>query len=434
MAKIKFGTDGIRGIAYKELTLDVAYRVGNALGRIVEGCRIAIGRDTRVSGEDLSKALTDGLIAVGGNALDCKLMPTAGVSYITKKYGCDFGVVISASHNPPEYNGIKVFDSQGFKASESIESRIQELIEESPIEKPAKGKVEDFTKGQDEYAQFLIDKGVDLSGMKILLDCSNGASARIAPKVFKALGADVTAEFTSEDGNLINADCGAVNAHLLCEKAKDFDVTFAFDGDSDRLIALDGNGEIVDGDKNLLIIGRYLKEKGELAANIVVGTSMTNLGIEKAIADLGIDFVRVDVGDKYVMRKLVEKGGALGGEGSGHTIMLNESATGDGVQTAVILAKIIKESSKTLSQLANVEIYPQVIHSIMVKNKEKVLADKEVNKAYEELKSRLDGIGRIILRPSGTEQKIRIMVESASSQTNSECVNILTNLILNSEK
>lgn len=434
MANIKFGTDGMRGIAYEQLTLDVAHKVGNALGRIVEGCRIAIGRDTRVSGEDLSKALTDGLVAAGGSALDCKLMPTAGVSYITKKYGCDFGVVISASHNPPEYNGIKVFDSQGFKASESIEKKIQELIEEDSIQKTAVGEVNDFEESQDEYAQFLIDKGADLSGMKILLDCSNGASVKIAPKVFKALGADVTALYTSEDGNLINADCGAVNAHLLADKAKDFDVTFAFDGDSDRLIALDSDGEIVDGDKNLLIIGKYLKERGKLSANIVVGTSMTNLGIEKAIADLGADFVRVDVGDKYVMRKLVEEGGVLGGEGSGHTIMLNESATGDGVQTAVILAKIIKESGKTLSELAKVEIYPQIIHSVTVKSKEKVLADKEVNKALEEWKVRLDGIGRIILRPSGTEQKIRVMVESTSNETNEECVNNLTKLIVKVEE
>ncbi|MDE5991107.1 MAG: phosphoglucosamine mutase, partial [Clostridia bacterium] len=426
---IKFGTDGIRGIAYKDLTLDIAYRVGNALGRMAEGCRIAIGRDTRVSGEDLSKALTSGLIAAGGSALDCALMPTAGVSYITKKYGCDFGVVISASHNPPEYNGIKIFDSQGFKASDAVEERIEELIKESPIERTVVGEVKDFSEAQKEYSQFLIDKGVELSGMKILLDCSNGASVRIAPAVFKALGADVTAANINEDGNLINADCGAVNADLLAQRAKDFDVTFAFDGDSDRLIALDENGEIVDGDRNLLIIGKYLKDNGKLTSNIVVGTSMTNLGIEKAVADLGICFERVDVGDKYVMRKLVEKGGILGGEGSGHTIMLNESATGDGIQTAVILAKIMKRSGKKLSDLAYAEIYPQIIHSVTVKDKEKVLSDKELNRAFEEMKSKLDGVGRIILRPSGTEQKIRVMVESPSAEMNSDYVKKLTKLI-----
>ena len=431
---IKFGTDGMRGIAYSELTLDVAYRVGNALGRLIDGCRIVVGRDTRVSGEDLSKSLIDGLVLAGGNAMDCGLLPTAGVSYITKKYGCDFGVVISASHNPPEYNGIKVFDAKGLKASAEVEDKIQKLILEDSISAEIKGNKTDFSTAEEEYTQFLIEKGEDLSGMKILLDCSNGASVRIAPRIFKALGADVTAINISEDGRIINEDCGAVNAHLLAQKAKDYDVTFAFDGDSDRLIALDEKGNIVDGDKNLLIIGRYLKEKGLLASNIIVGTSMTNLGIEKAITDMGIDFERVDVGDKYVMRKLVEKNGILGGEGSGHTIILSESATGDGVQTAVILAKILKESKKPLSDLADVNIYPQIIHSVVVKDKEKVLADKDIISAFSDLEKKLNGQGRIILRPSGTEQKIRIMVESQDAKINDECVKILTKLIEISEK
>ncbi len=425
---IKFGTDGIRGIAYEELTQDVAYRVGNALARLVGGCRVAIGRDTRVSGEDISQALINGLVSAGGNALDCKLMPTAGVSYITKKYKCDFGVVISASHNPPEYNGIKVFDSHGLKASEEKESLIEKLILQEPIS-ATKGSVSDFSQSEKEYIDFLVGKGIDLTGLKILLDCSNGACVRIAPKVFEALGADVTAINTSEDGAIINKNCGAVNALLLCDIAKDFDMTFAFDGDSDRLIALDEKGEVVDGDKNLFIIGRYLKEKGKLDANTVVGTSMTNMGIEKAFAEQGIVFERADVGDKYVMRRLLEKGGVLGGEGSGHTIMLNESATGDGVQTAVILSKIVKESGKPLSTLSKTQIFPQIISSIKVKDKEKIMSDERVIDAYSQWQRQFAGKGRILLRPSGTEQKIRIMVESCSSKLNENCVKFLTNII-----
>ncbi len=228
---------------------------------------------------------------------------------------------------------------------------------------------------------------------------------------------------------IINKNCGAVNALLLCDIAKDFDMTFAFDGDSDRLIALDEKGEVVDGDKNLFIIGRYLKEKGKLDANTVVGTSMTNMGIEKAFAEQGIVFERADVGDKYVMRRLLEKGGVLGGEGSGHTIMLNESATGDGVQTAVILSKIVKESGKPLSTLSKTQIFPQIISSIKVKDKEKIMSDERVIDAYSQWQRQFAGKGRILLRPSGTEQKIRIMVESCSSKLNENCVKFLTNII-----
>lgn len=430
---IKFGTDGIRGIAYKDLTCDVAYRVGNALGRLKSGCKVAVGRDTRTSGEDLSNSLVQGISDAGGFAVDCRLMPTAGVSFLVKKHKCDFGVVISASHNPPEHNGIKVFDYQGFKASEDVEERIEQYIQEPPTKRGG-GKVVTYLDGRKEYVDFLIAKGVDLSGMKILLDCSNGACVKVAPEVFETLGAKVTALNTSEDGRLINADCGAVNAHLLKDRAKGFDATFAFDGDSDRLIALDESGEIVDGDKNLAVIGRYLKERGELAGNVIVGTSMTNLGIEKAITDLGIEFERVDVGDKYVLRRLLERGGALGGEGSGHTIMLGESATGDGVQTAVILAKIIKTSGRPLSSLADIEVYPQQICSVPVKDKAAALTDRGVQEALAEAKKTLAGDGRVILRASGTESKIRIMVESKDDTVNATLVKNLTNSIKKLEK
>ncbi|MDE6275189.1 MAG: hypothetical protein K2M75_01480 [Clostridia bacterium] len=426
--KMKFGTDGMRGLAYEELSEKVAFEVGNALGRIKQNAKVVIGRDTRSSGVDLSASFIEGLLTAGGNVMDVGVMPTAGVAYLTKKHGCDYGIVISASHNPPQYNGIKVFDSKGYKASKELEKLIESnLGKDSCIRE--KGERIKYSNGEDEYADFLIAKGADLSGMKILLDCSNGASGKVAPMVFKALGADVTAVNTSGDGRYINDNCGAVNAHLLCDKAKDFDVTFSFDGDSDRLIALDEQGNIVDGDKNLYIIGKYLKAKDALKGNIVVGTTMTNMGISKAIEDMGVQFVREDVGDKYVLRRLLSDGGVLGGEGSGHTILLDESSTGDGVQTAVILAKIIKESQAKLSQLANVDIYPQVIESVEVKDKS-IATCQSVIQCVKNVEKDLQGQGRVVLRPSGTENKIRVMVECQNMAKAENSVKILTKSLL----
>ncbi len=361
--------------------------------------------------------------------MDVGIMPTAGVAYLTKKHGCDFGIVISASHNPPQYNGIKVFDSHGYKIDKNLEKLIESHIgKDSCIRE--KGERIKYEQAEREYIDFLAAKGVDLSGTKILLDCSNGAAGKIAPQVFKRLGADVTAINTQDDGISINADCGAVNAHLLCETAKDYDMTFSFDGDSDRLIALDENGNIVDGDKNVYIIGKYFKDKGILKNNVVVGTTMTNMGIENAVNEFGADFVREDVGDKYILRRLIADGGILGGEGSGHTLMLNESSTGDGIQTAVIVAKIAKSLKKPLSQLAEVQLYPQIISSVDVKDKEIAKIPAIVDKVKEVEKSLL-GEGRVILRPSGTENKLRVMVECKNMEKAENSVKILTKLIEN---
>ncbi|MDE5756679.1 MAG: hypothetical protein K2I23_06280 [Clostridia bacterium] len=426
--KMKFGTDGMRGLAYEELSEKIAFEVGNALGRIKQNAKVVIGRDTRSSGVDLSASFIEGLLTAGGSAMDVGVMPTAGVAYLTKKHSCDYGIVISASHNPPQYNGIKVFDSQGYKVSKEIEKLIESnLGKDSCIRE--KGERIKYVQGEQEYADFLIAKGVNLSGMKILLDCSNGAAGRIAPQVFMALGAEVTAVNAGVDGRYINDNCGAVNAHLLCDKAKGYDVTFSFDGDSDRLIALDEQGNIVDGDKNLFIIGKYLKSKGLLKGGIV-GTTMTNMGIEKAITDMGAQFVREDVGDKYILRRLLADGGVLGGEGSGHTIILGESSTGDGVQTAVILAKIIKESNEKLSKLAQVDIYPQIIESVEVKDKS-IVSRQSVTNAVKKVEEDLKGDGRVVLRASGTENKIRVMVECQNMEKTRSSVKFLTNSLKN---
>lgn len=429
---MKFGTDGIRGIAYEELSEDFAYKAGNALGGLKENCRAVIGRDTRVSGEDLSKAFCKGFIDAGGEILDLGLMPTAGVAYLAIKHGCDYGVVISASHNPPEYNGIKVFDGNGYKISESLEREIEDRISGKLYMRKG-GRAIEYEKGEDEYVAFLTAKGADMSGVKILLDCSNGATSRVAPAVFKKLGADVSVVNDSLDGKIINDNCGAVFAELLSDKAKDYDLTFSFDGDGDRLIALDENGEIVDGDKNLLVIGKYLKSKGLLNGNIITGTLMTNIGIQREIESEGICFDRADVGDKYVLRNLLAKGGILGGEGSGHTLILSESTTGDGVQSAVILSKIVQESKKPLSVLAKATLVPQITKSIKVSDKEKIAASDTLAKAVENVKKEFAGEGRILVRPSGTENKIRITLEYKDENRIKEIVNEFTKLVENLE-
>lgn len=423
-SKMKFGTDGMRGLAYEELSEKIAFEVGNAIGRIKQDAKVLIGRDTRSSGVDLSAAFIDGLATAGGCAIDTGVMPTAGVAYLTKAHGCDFGVVISASHNPPKYNGIKVFDSDGYKVSKEIEKLIESnLGKDSCIRE--KGEKIKYGNGEKEYIDFLVGKGADLSGMKILLDCSNGAVGKIAPQVFKSLGAQVTVVNDSSDGSKINENCGAVNAHLLSEQAKNFDVTFSFDGDGDRLIALDEKGNIVDGDKNLLVIGKAMKEAGALKGNIAVGTSMTNMGIEKAFEDIGVKFIREDVGDKYILRRLLQQGGVLGGEGSGHTIILSESSTGDGVQTAVVLSRIMKHKREKLSVLAQVDVYPQIIESIEVPDKKIIESDK-VKRQVEEQAAVLGSDGRVLLRASGTENKIRIMAEGKNLSAINEVVKNLT--------
>lgn len=430
--KMKFGTDGMRGLAYEELSEKVAFEVGNSLGRIKKDVKVLIGRDTRSSGVDLSAAFIEGLLTAGGNAMDVGIMPTAGVAYLARLHKCDFGIVISASHNPANYNGIKVFDSDGHKISKEMEKLIEShLGKDSCIRE--KGERIKYKQGEREYIDFLAEKGVDLSGMKILLDCSNGATGKIAPQVFRRLGAEVDVVNDSTDGSLINENCGAVNAHLLSDRAKQYDVTFSFDGDGDRLISLDETGNIVDGDKSLLVIGKKLKESGELVGNVVVGTTMTNMGIEKAFEKLGIDFIREDVGDKYILRRLLKDGGVLGGEGSGHTLILGESTTGDGVQTAVVLAKIMRSKKAKLSKLAKVDIYPQIIQSIEVADK-KIIEKENIIKEVELQAASLEGEGRVVLRASGTENKVRVMAEGKNSAKILSIVESLTKSIEDENK
>lgn len=405
---IKFGTDGIRGIAYKEITLDLAKKLGNVLSDISCGGRILIGRDTRESGLDLHKTLTEGIVDGGGKALTLGIAPTPCVAYLLSEYNCDFGVVITASHNPSEYNGLKVFDRRGGKLSPDTEKKIEEGLNiDSYIHKEG-GSVEKAIDWEKKYIDFLVQEGVDLKGMKILIDCANGAFSNIAGKVFEELNAKAV---VINDKGIINDNCGAMYPENLSSRVvkEGFDIAFTFDGDGDRLITLDEKGKIVDGDGALVVLSDYLKEKGELKDDTVVGTVMTNLGTELELKNKGINLIRANVGDKYILQELA-KGYVLGGEQSGHMIIYNSLKTGDGCLCAVWLAKICIEKNLPLSMLSEYERFYQINDSYAVDRD--ILLNKEFIAICEECKSEFGEKGRIITRASGTENKIRIMLES----------------------
>lgn len=410
-----FGTDGIRGIANTQITTTLASRCGNALTIVKENCKVLIGRDTRYSGEMLTHAIASGIMQGGGEVIDVGIMPTAGIAYLTRVYKADFGIVISASHNPPDHNGIKIFDHNGFKLGEDSEIEIERAMAcEKSVEPSKIGKYTFMHNAGDTYLSFLIKDSERLDGMKILIDCSNGASFDIAPRVWQMLGADVTAINTNYTGRDINENVGALYAHLLSDKVVQggYDMGFAYDGDSDRLIAIDESGRIVDGDKILYMLARYLNGKNMLTPAKVVGTSHTNMGVEKALQKLGIELIRSDVGDKYVLEKMLESGARIGAEQSGHIILLDYSTTGDGILSSVVVANIVREMGEKLSQLTDVKLFAQSNVSIPVKDKIRVLNNEDLARLVEEKKCQLAGSGRLTVRASGTENKLRIMVES----------------------
>ncbi len=410
-----FGTDGIRGIANTQITTTLASRCGNALTIIKEKCKVLIGRDTRYSGEMLMHALASGIMQGGGEVIDVGIMPTAGIAYLTKVYKADFGIVISASHNPPEHNGIKIFDQDGYKLNEESEMQIEQAMASQKSVEPAKiGKYTFMHNAGDTYISFLMKDSIRLDGLKILVDCSNGASYDIAPRMWQMLGADVVAINTNHSGHDINENAGALHANLLSDKVVDggYNMGFAYDGDSDRLIAVDELGGVVDGDKILYLLAKYFMDNNKLIPATVVGTSHTNMGVEKALSELGIELLRSDVGDKYVLEKMLSSGAKIGAEQSGHIVLLDHTTTGDGVLSSVIVANIVKLTGQKLSQLSGVKLYAQTNINIPVKDKIRVLNNEELARLVEEKKIELAGSGRLTVRASGTESKLRIMVES----------------------
>lgn len=431
-----FGTDGIRGVVGKDLTMHLAIKCGSALCRGREKTKIVIGGDTRPSRELLTMAFSLGAMLEGGEVKDVGVCTTPGIAYIAKKLGADFGVVISASHNPPEYNGIKIFDSTGVKLADDTEEELESHFDDIDKKPQGFGKYLKKTTLVSLYKEHLIKScKVGLDGVKILLDLANGASFKVAPQVFKALGAEVYTINSKNNGSKINENCGSTHPESLAEHVKKIsaDVGFAFDGDADRLIACDENGRIIDGDQIIFMLAKYFK-KNSLDKNIVVGTTHTNMGIEKALVKMGITLQRADVGDKYVIEKMEESGAKLGGEKSGHVILKDYATTGDGILTAIKIAEMMKVSGKKISKLCKVNLYPQCSIDVLSCNKIKIMASRELENEIEKVSMMLGKMGKVIVRPSGTEPKIRIMVECKKKRLAKTCAERLSKTVASLEE
>lgn len=422
-----FGTDGVRGVANKELTAELAFQLGQAGALVLtkhtdHTARILVGKDTRVSCDMLEAALIAGFCSVGAQAVCVGVIPTPAVAYLTRKYHMDAGVVISASHNAMEYNGIKFFNSQGYKLSDEIENEIEEyLLDGREIgELPTGagvGRVSRLDTGKRDYVDFVKStvKG-DFSGMKIALDCANGASHECAKLVFKELKADVLLINNVPDGCNINDNCGSTHMEGLQKFVVDngCDLGLAFDGDADRLLAVDENGQIVDGDQTMVICGRELKAQGRLKNNTIVATVMSNLGFFQALDKLGISYAQTKVGDRYVLENMLENGHCIGGEQSGHIIFLDYNTTGDGLVTACQLTQVVRDRGGRLSELAKlVHVLPQVLVNAKIKNEYKATYAENAAVAAEikKIEEKFQNTGRVLIRPSGTEPLVRVMLE-----------------------
>ena len=440
-----FGTDGVRGVAGTELTIELATKLGQAGAYVLTKEKshqptIIVGCDTRISGGMLANALMAGICSVGANAIYVGVAPTPAIAYLTRKHKVDAGVVISASHNPMEFNGIKFFNGEGYKLSDELEDEIEALIRNDMkgIDFPTGagiGKIDYRFDIVDEYVEFEKKTvPVDLSGLKIVIDCAEGASSYTSVKALKDLGADLIAIHTEPDGTNINADCGSTHmgelkARVVSEKA---DVGIAFDGDADRMLAVDENGKMVDGDEIMAICGNYLKSKGRLAKDTIVVTVMTNLGFSIMGKEQNINIEKTKVGDRYVLENMKENGYNLGGEQSGHVIFLDDNTTGDGLLSALHLLQVMVDTGKPLSELAKVmEVLPQALVNAKVPNdkKESYMEYSDIAEAIAELEKKFAGEGRVLIRPSGTEPLVRVMIEGKDQKVIDEEAHKLAELI-----
>lgn len=420
-----FGTDGVRGVANSELTPELAFKLGKAGAHVLSKSNpiFLIGKDTRLSGDMLEDALSAGITAVGGNVIKVGVLPTPAIAYLVRAYNADAGVVISASHNPFEYNGIKFFNGEGFKLDDDIEDDIEDILlrdidVNSHITGSSIGRCLDADDDAGaKYARFLestID--VDIKGIKLVLDCANGAAYKVAEKVYRDLGADVRIIGNKPDGTNINAKCGSTHPEAL-QKAVVEDgalLGLAYDGDADRLIAVDEKGRIIDGDKLICICAGMMKSRGQLDDDLVTATVMSNIGFHKHMGNMGCKVNVTPVGDRYVLESMLKTGGKIGGEQSGHIIFLNHTTTGDGILSSLQLLQAVLESGKKPSQLSDeIEIYPQVLKNARVKNenKNKFMQDPAVKEAIARVEKEVEGNGRVLIRPSGTEPVARVMIE-----------------------
>lgn len=426
-----FGTDGVRGEANVELTPELAFKLGRFGGYVLsqheEGTPLVfVGRDTRISGEMLEHALIAGLLSVGIRVYKLGVIATPGVAYLVRTEKASAGVMISASHNPAMDNGIKFFGGDGFKLDDDRELEIEALLDapDDTLPRPSAqglGTVMEYPEGLRKYQEFLVSTGVQLDGLHVVLDTANGAASTSARQVFADLGAQLTVIGETPDGLNINDGVGSTHPEHLQEKVKEVGATIglAFDGDSDRLIAVDENGEIVDGDKIMYIIGSYLSSQGLLEKNTIVTTVMSNLGFHKALDAKGIHKEITAVGDRYVVEEMRKSGYNLGGEQSGHVVIMDYNTTGDGQLTGVQLTKIMQETGKKLSELAaEVTIYPQKLVNIRVENsmKDKAMEVPAIREIIEKMEAEMAGNGRILVRPSGTEPLLRVMAEAPTHE------------------
>lgn len=446
MARL-FGTDGVRGVANEELTPLLAMQLGQAGATVLtkeneHRPTIMVGCDTRISGDMLANAMMAGICSVGANAVYVGVIPTPAVAYLTKKYKVEAGVVISASHNPVEFNGIKFFDGNGYKLPDSMEDEIEELIRngmrgvEFPIGSRV-GKIKYRTDAREEYINHAIQAvPVDLSGMKIVVDCAEGAAYYTSVEALRELGANVVPIHNMPDGTNINSNCGSTHmdelqARVVYEKA---DVGLAFDGDADRLLAVDENGVIVDGDQVMAIVGTHMKAQGKLKKDTIVATVMSNLGFFKMGERERLHIEQTKVGDRYVLERMREIGASLGGEQSGHIIFLDENTTGDGLLSALHLLEVMVDTKKPLSELAQVmTVMPQALVNARVPNhrKERYMEYPEIADAIAGLDRKFAGEGRVLIRPSGTEPKVRVMIEGKDQKMIDEEAKKLADLIQN---
>ena len=426
-----FGTDGVRGEANVELTPELAFKLGRFGGYVLsqheeETPLVFVGRDTRISGEMLEHALIAGLLSVGIRVYKLGVIATPGVAYLVRTGKASAGVMISASHNPALDNGIKFFGGDGFKLDDDRELEIEALLDaaEDTLPRPSAqglGTVMEYPEGLRKYQEFLVSTGVQLEGIHVVLDTANGAASTSARQIFADLGAQLTVIGENPDGLNINDGVGSTHPEHLQEKVKEVGaaIGLAFDGDSDRLIAVDENGEIVDGDKIMYIIGSYLSSKGLLEKNTIVTTVMSNLGFHKALDAKGIQKEITAVGDRYVVEEMRKSGYNLGGEQSGHVVIMDYNTTGDGQLTGVQLTKIMQETGKKLSELAaEVTIYPQKLVNIRVENsmKDKAMEVPAIRVIIEKMEAEMAGNGRILVRPSGTEPLLRVMAEAPTHE------------------
>lgn len=437
-----FGTDGVRGVAnHHPITPELVLNLGRAAAAVLKhNCRssIVIGKDGRISGDMIEAALAAGICSAGADVLTAGLVPTPAVAYLVRYAGADAGIMVSASHNPYEDNGIKIFDANGFKLNTATEDEIEDWIRSTPknssqtVAPDAVGRVRILEGALDQYGDFLknsVGNNAVFKGLKVLLDCSNGAVSEIAPHVFAELGAELTVLFDNPNGININENCGSEHIKTLQQVVlqKGADIGCAFDGDGDRLIAVDEKGQAVTGDQILAICARHMKQTGYLKNNQVVSTVMSNLGLRMALEKMGIEHLVTDVGDRYVLDKMRSTGAVIGGEDSGHMIFLDTHSSGDGILTAIKLIQAMIASNSPLSELSGImHRYPQVLKNVRIREKTDIYQFPKIADIIEKVKNHLGGQGRVLVRYSGTQPLCRIMVEGPDpEETEQLCRNIV---------